>query len=305
MEGSDLLPERFTPEEIADMGPLTDLSDGWSHMCGVSGGQARCIYSNGFGQIGDGMTMTVRTPFTVPTPGSVGGEQVVDVEVGAMGSYTCALLDSAEIWCWGIDDNFQLGAGDAARDTCTSRGFDRRCSLAPVQMMVPAGVTPVQMSLGNRHGCFVDDTGQLYCWGQNSGGQLGLGNTDIQNVPVAVPAMDDVTLVRAGLRATCALDGTGQLWCWGAGGTEGTIGDGLMDHGATCDVGSGVFDCVSTPQMVETLSDVTTFDMSWAFGCAIRASGEIWCWGDNDRRQLANGADREPQFSPVLAQGTD
>jgi alpha-tubulin suppressor-like RCC1 family protein len=167
---------------------------------------------------------------------------------------------------------------------------------------MPTAVTAVeQMSLGLRHACFVTPTGEPYCWGENSAGQLGLGDTDTRDVPTLIPGLTGVAEIEAGARHTCARLTDGSLKCWG-GNELGALGDGVMDHGRTCTVRADVIDCALMPVDVMGVDDASDLSVGFEHTCTARESGEVWCWGWNERRQLGDGT-RDPQFAPVQVLG--
>lgn len=98
--------------------------------------------------------------------------------------------------------------------------------------------TSVQLSAGNHHSCVRTLAGEVWCWGDNSVGQLGQGHTDPVSGALPVLGLDEVVDFQASrcggccfagsdCRATCALRKNGEVWCWGAN------ANGLMGHGST------------------------------------------------------------------------
>jgi alpha-tubulin suppressor-like RCC1 family protein len=66
----------------------------------------------------------------------------------------------------------------------------------------------------------------LWCWGENTDGELGDGTTVDQHVPVQVTALGtSVAQVALGEGFSCALEVDGSLWCWGFN-WNGNLGDG-------------------------------------------------------------------------------
>jgi alpha-tubulin suppressor-like RCC1 family protein len=92
----------------------------------------------------------------VPLPG-----RAVAVAVGR--AFTCVVLETGELSCWGDNYAGQLGLGDTK---------DRDTPSAPFSV----GGRAVAVTAGYRHTCVRLDTGALKCWGDNSAGQLGLGD---------------------------------------------------------------------------------------------------------------------------------
>jgi alpha-tubulin suppressor-like RCC1 family protein len=81
-----------------------------------------------------------------------------------------------------------------------------------------------QISMGKQHSCAIRQ-GALWCWGDNSQGQLGDGTSIWRSTPVQVIGLTSgVTHVAAGYSHTCAIH-EGALKCWGINGA-GQLGDG-------------------------------------------------------------------------------
>ena len=92
----------------------------------------------------------------VPLPG-----RAVAVAVGR--AFTCVVLETGELSCWGDNYAGQLGLGDTT---------DRDTPSAPFSV----GGRAVAVTAGYRHTCVRLDSGAIKCWGDNSAGQLGLGD---------------------------------------------------------------------------------------------------------------------------------
>ena len=85
------------------------------------------------------------------------------------------------------------------------------------------------MSTGYYHTCAILDNGDMKCWGRNSYGQLGDGNS----ANLAFPSSTAIDLgtgrtavsVTAGYYHTCAILDNGDAKCWGRD-NYGQLGDG-------------------------------------------------------------------------------
>jgi alpha-tubulin suppressor-like RCC1 family protein len=70
-------------------------------------------------------------------------------------------------------------------------------------------------TLGQFHTCATNEDDQLYCWGDNTYGQLGLEHEALQAKPRRIPLGDKVIAVSAGFYHTCALTANHQVFCFG------------------------------------------------------------------------------------------
>src|ERR1035438_10087305 len=96
--------------------------------------------------------------------------------ISAGGEHACGIVNG-DAYCWGEDFSGELGDG-ANTNSAVPAAVDTSGVLA--------GQTLAQVSSGYSHTCALNVAGQAYCWGLNSYGQLGDGNTTNSNVPVAV-----------------------------------------------------------------------------------------------------------------------
>ena len=112
----------------------------------------------------------------------------------------------------------------------------------------------VSVAVGSKHSCAARSSGVVYCWGDNSNGQLGASTeSDASSSPVMVDGLDHVdSLVAAGDK-TCALRSNRTVWCWGDGDSKATFVDGLSGIvDVDIDVDSGVYGVVSYGEIVHS-----------------------------------------------------
>ena len=121
------------------------------------------------------------------------------------GGYTCALTTTGQAYCWGLNNQGQLGNNS----TTNSR--------IPVAVQMPAGVSFQSIAAGYHYTCALTAEGKAYCWGQGSSGRLGNNSTTDSRIPVAVqmPAGVSFQSITAGSLHTCALTTEGKAYCWG------------------------------------------------------------------------------------------
>jgi alpha-tubulin suppressor-like RCC1 family protein len=152
-----------------------------------------------------------------------------------------------------------------------------------------------QISAGGYHTCALrthTGTGTVWCWGDNTYGQLGDGTTGnatthLRLVPVQVRRgngfLTGITAISAGERHTCARRDDGTAWCWGRN-QFGQLGDGTTG-GAT----QRRLKAVQVERGSGFLTGVTTISAGLWHSCARTANGTGWCWGRNQLGQLGDG----------------
>lgn len=142
------------------------------------------------------------------------------VRTGAGADFSCGLLSSGAVKCWGRNDKGQLGIGNKE-----NRG-DGPNEMGNNLPAVDLGAKAVSIAVGWYHACALLDDGNVKCWGQNDVGQLGQGDTqyraDAKNEmgsalkPIALAPGKRAVAIAAGGYHNCALFEDGSLKCWGA-----------------------------------------------------------------------------------------
>ncbi|MEO1057235.1 MAG: hypothetical protein AAFY28_10015 [Actinomycetota bacterium] len=224
------------------------LTAGEAHNCAIlDNSELKCWGRNAVGQLGLGDTNdrgdgANEMGDSLPAVSLGDGRTATAVSAGQI--HTCALLDNAEVKCWGQGTEGQLGYGNNWNrgDNANEMGFNLP--------NVPLGtdVTVVAIATGYRHSCARLADGGLKCWGENSRGQLGQSDTsdrgdnalEMQDflLPIMLGADRTVTAVGAGAEHTCSILDDNTLRCWGYNsqgqlglGVFGNIGDGIGEMG--------------------------------------------------------------------------
>lgn len=246
---------------------------GWSHGCAVTDADALyCWGYNGAGQLGIEGDEAISMPTLVP--GYESG--VVDVATGA--DYTCVLLESGAVECWGLNDFGQLGVP----------ADELEISFEPLAIGgLPDGV--VDLEAGTWHACVLTVGSDMWCWGRNHAGQLGDGTMEDRSTPAKVASLDGVVArMKIAGGYSCAVTNSGGLKCWGRN-QGGQLGDGTLEPRTTpvdvVGLGGGVVD-VAVGGPIESRS------------CAVMEDGGVKCWGTDPVGQLGIGV-AEVQTAPV------
>lgn len=140
-------------------------------------------------------------------------------------SHSCGIVRSGDAYCWGANSNNQLGAPTST--SCFLRLFGSYpCS--PVPVLVAGGHRFAQISASNGgHTCAFSAAMDIYCWGLDNAGQIGIGNFAPSGTPVRILSNQKFASVSAGADYTCAVTVNGEGYCWGGNGS-GQLGDGTQ-----------------------------------------------------------------------------
>jgi alpha-tubulin suppressor-like RCC1 family protein len=250
---------------------VQSVSAGGYHTCAVKTDHTLwCWGGDGYGQLGDGTTAGSLVPV------QVSGHATDWAAVSAGFQHACAVKTDHSLWCWGWNDAGQLGDG-----TTTVQPN-------PVPVQVSGHATGwAAVSAGYQHTCAVKTDGTLWCWGENTYGQLGDGTPGDSLVPVQVSGhATDWAAVSAGLLHTCAVKTDHSLWCWGYNGY------GELGNGATTD-------SLVPVQVSGHATNWAAVTAGQYHTCAVKTDHTLWCWGENGYGTLGDGSTTS---SPVPVQ---
>jgi alpha-tubulin suppressor-like RCC1 family protein len=212
------------------------------------------------------------------------------------GVHSLGIRTDGSLWAWGIDTD-ALGIG--ARGTRPTPIPISNSGGHPIPIRVGTDYDWAHIEVGDSHSIGIKEDGSLWTWGNNSGGQLGLGdvgNTTSRAVPTLV--CDNYVWIDVSIDGwingrSFAIREDGTLWAWGCNrlnllGFETTCLPTCRSHshGASwCDCGNHH---VLTPRQVgtDTWLQVST---GWSHTLAIRTDGTLWSWGSNGQGQLGLG----------------
>lgn len=178
----------------------------------------------------------------------------------------CGIAQDRSLWCWG--ENIDNALSFVTTDPHLA---------APVQVGTDIGWSHV--AVGQQHVC-ATRAGDLYCFGDNRWGQLGLGNTGgVSGIQLVATGGFDA--IAAGEASTCALrdaSPAARLYCWGSN-YQGSAG-----HAPT-DV------AVLTPTEVDGgQPEWRSLSMGTTTVCGLRNDGSIGCFGGGWDYALGDGS---------------
>lgn len=248
-----LPPKRMLRPELS----FLSISAGGNFGCGVTmDRELYCWGSNELGQLGNGK----KAAGEIPGPATVKSERFTAVSAGA--AHACALNLVGTAYCWGDDSQGQLGDHRELNSTTPIPVADTTLSFKAI-------------SAGFAHTCAITQTGQAYCWGDGSNGQVGTGQGQDSDVPVLVGGGATFIAIAAGGRHTCGVTNDGNMLCWGEN-SNGQLGTG------------GISTTVLTPTPVAGGGGYTAVSAGESHTCGL-AGGSVRCWGQSDLGQVGDG----------------
>ncbi|KAJ4967149.1 hypothetical protein NE237_018998 [Protea cynaroides] len=196
------------------------------------------LWGNGdFGRLGLGSLDSQWRPAFCP---AFEKESLCDIACG--GAHTLFLTETGSVYATGLNDFGQLGISD-------ERGY----TLEPVEV---TGLNKdiIQISAGYHHSSAITVDGELYMWGNNSSGQLGIGKRTAKLVPeptrVESLAGINIKMIALGSEHSIAVTAEGEALSWGG-------GSGRLGHGDQSSI-IGFLSSKSeyTPRLIKTLEGV-------------------------------------------------
>jgi hypothetical protein len=284
------------PSVVAGLPSAVDVAVGFSHACatGTDGG-VHCWGWQRAGELGFDATHRCHEFFTCARePRRVEGlESVNKLALGR--GFSCALLKTGTVSCWGSNDLGQLGIGNS----------DKKPHLRPRGIASLADV--VDIAAGSDHVCALTRESSVYCWGRNDLHQLGVQTRDqcryagtvvaCSPHPVRVPGLTSVRSLALSNHSSCALASDGSVMCWGAETDPlGTATD------ATCRADASTIDshCATSPREVTGVPPLAALANGYSHLCGLTAGGETLCWGLVNASELGFEPDRcEPANASV------
>jgi alpha-tubulin suppressor-like RCC1 family protein/Ca2+-binding RTX toxin-like protein len=278
--GDGTTDDRFTPVAVVGLpAPVRSVSLGYNFTCALlTDGSVWCWGRGEPGMIGVGTTQNHWTPtevqFVPPPPKTLtvtkSGQGTVTSEPAPPAIYcgtTCSAdLDDAAVVTLSAEPatGWAFAGWSTPGGQCTGVG---QCTLEMV---------------GDRdvHAMFTQvASGQLFSWGTNLYGQLGIGadsSVTMSTIPVPVSGLSDVVAFADGTRHALAVRSDGAVWGWG------TNGSGQVGDGSTI--------TRTTPVRAGTLTGVVAVAAGTSHSLALDGAGRVWSWGSDAKGQLGNGA---------------
>lgn len=210
------------------------------------------------------------------------------VQVSTGGQHTCVLMSNSRIKCFGLGSDGQLGYGS------TESLGDQLGEMGNALPFVELGADRyvMQVAAGGAHTCALLDNSQVKCFGRNTHGQLGYGDSDNRGddpneMGDSLPFVDvgsnrSVMKVAAGGQHTCVLLDNSEVKCFGLG-SHGQLGyEDMLSRGKQAgEMGDNL-------SFVDLGSVATPVDLATGMfhNCVLMDNDQIKCFGSNYFGQL-------------------
>jgi alpha-tubulin suppressor-like RCC1 family protein len=259
---------------------VIDFDSGNNFTCAVLNDfSVKCWGENNFGQLGlgdvqnrgDNELISSYSSVVLPTG-------VHSLAVG--GNHLCVILDNLDTYCWGKNDLGQLGLGH------TQNIGDNE--LPSAYGKVFHDDLSYKIFAGENHSCYLDKVKKLYCWGDNSFGQLGVGSTlnigdnETLNVMNKINFVSDIIYLAVGGNTNCIKENNGGLHCWG-GNNFGQLGIGSI-------LNQGDNEVIKDAPYVYAFQRVKDISLNNEVMCALIEDGSVNCFGGKLNDNSINSA---------------
>ena len=231
--------------------------------------------------------LTLLSVFTLSTTAS-SASSTPSISVGD--KFMVVQTATGEIWGWGDNSNGVLGGAQTAE-----RGTN---ITNPVQIGLPGTVKSVAISAGTDHVLAVGSDGNVYAWGNNTYGQLGIDNGGLTvSAPTLVETLKNknVISVSAGRYFSLALTEGGQVYSFGANNRL-QLGYELANSATYS----------ATPTLIADLSTVfiTQISAGYESAIAIDINSKAYLWGSTENCVLGTEDGDPPAKAPAVLPNT-
>jgi len=258
-----------SPQRMGDENSWTWVAAGWGHVLAIRGGSLYAWGNNSNGQLGDGTTTNRNSPVRIGTATNW-------TKVYAGNDHSIAINSSGQVFTWGRNNYGQLGLGDNNNRT------------SPTQI-TSLGSNISSVWAGGDHTFAINSSSNLYAWGRNGDGQLGLGNNSDKNSPNWVASNNIINeqwvyISPSRDHFTLGITATGKLFAWG--------------KNSAGQLGLGHTNSENTPQRVGSATNWSSVAAGTIHTLATNSSGELYAWGGGADGRLGLGSGNSDQTSP-------
>eukprot|EP00741_Cyanophora_paradoxa_P003473 tig00000711_g3373.t1 len=231
--------------------------------------------ANDYGQLGHGGAQGEALPRRVE---ALSGINVTQIACGD--NHSMALSDTGELYAWGRGTYGALGLGTDGEKRTPQ----------PIRLLRKKGVRDV--ACGADHTVVVTYQGEVYAWGRNMYGQLGLGTLADHDTPTLVSALHgkQVRQMACGAMHTVAVMEDGEVYAWG----RSELGQNGIGFGVSKQ---------KEPRHVKALKGkkMRRVACGGSHTAAVTDAGKIYAWGRDTYGQQGGGNELLSSVEPVAA----
>jgi alpha-tubulin suppressor-like RCC1 family protein len=236
---------------------------------------------NANGSLGDG-SLSARTGVVRM---QVASGQLAGAVKAACGTHHTAVLKAdGTVWTVGLNSSGQIGNGNTVRQT------------KAVQVATASGPLTGVLNVvsGGAHSLALSGTSEVWGWGGNNAGQLGIDSLVNQRLAVKIPSLTGVIHVAAGASHSYAVKSDGTVWAFGNN-ANGQLGNTTT---TTSKIPVQVLSSQGGP-----LTGVVRAAAGLSHGVFLKSDGSVWAVGLNSSGQLGDGTATQ-RLAAVRVQGS-
>ncbi|EFA80011.1 regulator of chromosome condensation domain-containing protein [Heterostelium album PN500] len=269
------------PPLVKNEKKAVSVACGWEHIAVISSdGELFTWGNNSQGQLGHGLNVGKyqSTPRRVETFKS---SPIIMISCG--GEHSVAVDQSFQIYSWGSSRYGQLGHGVLTPQNLPKKIED-----------FTGGQKVLAIATGYAHTMVLKKSGDLFTFGWNDSGQLGLGNFKNRAVPMRIETSEIVgihgeriTAIAAGHSHSIMCLDNGDIYSWGAN-SKGQLGHGNIEKSLR-------------PKQIDELKGKPIIKISCGHfhTVAISELNSVYCWGQGEHMCLGNGSNKN-ELSPKM-----
>lgn len=240
------------------------------------------------------------------------------------------------LWGWGSNNFGQLGDGSTnQRNSPVQIGADNNW-----KQISTGGTYDITPSVHSGYTLAIKNDGSLWAWGNNSDGQLGIGNTSNSYLPTRIGNSNDWKQVKASGYTSSAIKNDGSVWHWGrlkiAFGSSSPLQSNVpvqyagmnqvdflsVEHSGSAynylvkkndgstwgwgtnsngQVGNGTISSqINNPTQISNTLNFTSIINSQSTSFGMTNSGTLYAWGQNNNGQLGDGTNADKNVPTLI-----
>jgi alpha-tubulin suppressor-like RCC1 family protein len=268
------------------------VAAGSTHTCAIrQDGALYCWGANNFGQLGvpQATALSSGKPIKVEFPASLGTARITQVAISELTTF--AVDSQLRLWAWGDNEGGLLAIGSTDAVAHDAPAIVKTGATSGAPPLLVRSVAPLWFAA-----CALGATGDVYCWGKNSVGELGasppapaLGVDSF--VPgkafslVTSPGPNAILAAGVGSADTCYASGaTNDMICWG-----GAFSGGLLSNVTPPPNGGVNYSAHTTLVTAGATMPMAQISYGTNYGGALDSKGRLFTWGSTDNAQHGAG----------------